>query len=76
MNMQTEKARATPIIAPTGAVWWKVTHPATDEQVVRRCPHKGAVYLIREHVLGKQIKPRSKPQDDAQHVDNGRPFDR
>lgn len=54
--MQTVKARATPLDRPNGKQVWRVTHPHTPVSVEAFCPVTAAAYLLREHVLPRQVE--------------------
>lgn len=53
--MQTVKARATPLDRPNGMQLWRVTHPHTSVSIEAFCPVTAAAYLLRKHVLPRQV---------------------
>jgi hypothetical protein len=56
MNLQTVKARATPLDRPNGKQVWRVTHPHTDVSIETLCPVKGAMHLFKFHVLPRHVE--------------------
>ena len=56
MNLQTQKARATPLDRPNGKQVWRVTHPLTNIAIEAFNPVHAADHLLREYVLPRQVE--------------------
>jgi hypothetical protein len=61
MNIQTVKARATPVRYGNGGYFWKVRHPYAAGTFLSDFPHDCAAHVIRSTVLPNSVARRTTP---------------
>ena len=62
MNIQTVKARATPVRYQNGGYFWNVTHPDAAGTFLSDFPHDCAVHVMHTAVLPNSVaRPTIQP---------------